>query len=343
MFYTSNLLYGFNDLQTKLTFFIIPLVFFGLNISSNSFEKIKITFIISSVVSLGVLFFISAKKYYYSSDLSEFLYFRLAHNSHSSYLTIYFNLAMLFILENIFSKKKYFSITLAFFLFFFLYIGILLLSARTATIVTIISVSIYPLLLFGKNILKNGNWLMHVLFLFVITAMFYFYLHYNNRFNQVEQEIVLRVNSINADSLKFEEPNSTNIRLNIWKYSIELIKKSPVIGIGTGDLKEELVNIYKKNNYQYGVQKRISPHNQFLHTGVILGIVGILFLVAYFFLPMICAFKKNDWLYLIFLFIILINGITESILEREAGILFFTAFNTIFYFNLISEKIESQA
>ena len=340
IFYSTNLTYGFKDLQTKLSFLIVPLVFSGLTISKERFSKIKLSFIFSSAISLSVLFFISAKKYLFNSDLNEFVYSKLAHSGHSTYLSIYFNLAMLFVLEKYYRDDKKFSVGLTAVLFFFLYIGILLLSARTATFVTIISVAFYPILLFGKTFFKEKIWHVHVLFLFFMSALLFGYLHYNNRFNQVEQEIVLRTNSANAESIQQEAPNSTNIRLHIWKNSVELIRRNPILGVGTGDLKEELVNMYTENNYQYGIQSRISPHNQFLHTGVILGIVGILFLTAYLLLPMVIAFKNKDWLYLIFLFVIIVNCITESILEREAGILFFTVFNTCFYLQLISKKVS---
>ena len=113
MIYSSNLQYGFDDLQTKLSFLIIPLVFTGMNISNKRFNKFKTTFIISSVVSLAILFFISAKKYYFSSDISEFVYANLAHSGHSTYLSIYFNLAMLFILEKYFERRKSFSLAIS--------------------------------------------------------------------------------------------------------------------------------------------------------------------------------------------------------------------------------------
>ena len=336
MIYSSNLQYGFDDLQTKLSFLIIPLVFTGMNISNKRFNKFKTTFIISSVVSLAILFFISAKKYYFSSDISEFVYANLAHSGHSTYLSIYFNLAMLFILEKYFERRKSFSLAISAALFLFLYVGILLLSARTATFMAIISVACYPILFFGKNIIKEMNWLRHALLLIVMTAFLFSYLHYNNRFDQVEQEIVLRGNSTDVDTAYQEAPNSTNIRLNIWKNSIELIRRNLLFGVGTGDLKEELISIYRESNYQYGIQKRISPHNQFLHTGVILGICGILFLSIYLLLPMFLAIKKKHWMYVFFLLIVIVNCITESILEREAGILFFVAFNTCFYILLQS-------
>jgi O-antigen ligase len=161
--------------------------------------------------------------------------------------------------------------------------------------------------------------------------MFFGFLHLNNRFNQVEEAIVASENSIPADTIAQEAPNSTNIRFHLWKNAVQLISRNPLFGVGTGDIKEELVNIYTENNYAYGIRERISPHNQFLHTGVILGITGMVLLAIYFFYPLCFSFKEKDWLYFFFLTIILLNAMTESILEREAGILFFTAFNTCFY------------
>lgn len=336
MLYTSNLNYGLEDLQIKLSFLVVPIVFAGLTISKHTFERIKLTFIFSSIVSLLVFILFAAKNYSYNSDWGDFTYTNLSHGRHPTYLTIYFNLAMLFILDKHYTKSKEFPLLITAILFFFLYIGVLLLSSRTATFVTILSSSIYPVLHYGRSFFNQRKWRTHLCFLSLMILFLFTYLNFYNRFDQVEQEISLRFKSDSNDLIK-EVPNSTNIRLNLWKNSIELIGRNLLFGVGTGDLKEELVKIYKENNYQYGVQKRASPHNQFLHIGIILGLCGILFLFIYFLLPLFLALKKHDWLYVLFLFIIILNCITESLFEREAGVLFFTVFNTIFYLQMRSK------
>jgi O-antigen ligase len=331
LFYSTNLQYGFSDLETKLSFFIIPIVYSGLNISEKIFEKIKLTFILSSTLSLFVLLILSAIQFSNTSDWNEFFYTRLTHVGHATYISVYFNLALLFIQDHYYKNKSRSSFWILVLLFFFLLTGIFLLSARTSTFVAILSVIIYPFLITGKKLFHDKKFKVHLSGIFLMLILFFTYLHFNNRFLQVEHAIVLIENQNSTDSVRQEDPNSTNIRINLWQNAIQLIGENILFGVGTGDIKEELVKKYSENNYQYGVRIRPSPHNQFLHTGVILGLTGILFLLAYLLLPLAISFRQKDWLYFAFLIIILINCMTESLLERQAGILFFTAFNTCFY------------
>jgi O-antigen ligase len=154
-------------------------------------------------------------------------------------------------------------------------------------------------------------------------------LKFYNRYDQI-------ANMIREPDSK--EQNSTSIRLNIWKISADLISEHPVLGVGTGDLKEELVRKYEEYNYEYGIRTRISPHNQVLHTAVILGLLGVLSLLLMLGGAFVLAWKNRDWLYLLFIVIVFLNCMTESILERQAGILFFAFMNSLFASRYIGSR-----
>jgi O-antigen ligase len=117
-----------------------------------------------------------------------------------------------------------------------------------------------------------------------------------------------------------------------------LITEHPFFGVGTGDLKEELVKKYEAYHYDYGIRTRLSPHNQFLHTAVILGIFGVLSLALLLGSAFMLAWKNRDWVYLLFVFLVFLNCMTESILERQAGILFFGFVNSLFASRYISTE-----
>ena len=133
LFYSLDLRYCFADVETKLSFFVVPVVFAGLNISSLSFKRIKSIFIASSVVSLIILLSISLYQFSTSLKADVFFYTKLTHTGHSTYLTIYLNLALLFILEGYYNIKRKFTLIQAAILFFFLFAGILLLSSVDAS------------------------------------------------------------------------------------------------------------------------------------------------------------------------------------------------------------------
>jgi O-antigen ligase len=222
-------------------------------------------------------------------------------------------------------------------MFAVIFSGICMLSARTSTTVAIAALILFPFFISGKSTF-TVNLFPYLFIILFIPAVFFGYLHFYNRFQQVENEIVIRQQE--PEVVQKEEPNSTNIRINIWSNAVQLISRNLFFGVGTGDIKEELVKVYTENHYEYGIRERISPHNQFLHTGVILGIIGVAILLLQLVVPAWLAFKYREWLYFFFLAVIFLNCLTESMLEREAGILFFTAFNSCFYLRLRA-KINS--
>ena len=89
--------------------------------------------------------------------------------------------------------------------------------------------------------------------------------------------------------------------------------------------------ILKRQNskYQYFVKKEYNFHNQYLQTFGTIGIFGFLVLLYLLVMPFITAIKKLDYLVAIFLFIVCSSFLTESMLERQAGVAFFAFFYTL--------------
>ena len=85
LFYSLDLRYGFADVETKLSFFVVPVVFAGLNISSLSLKRIKSIFIASSVVSLIILLSISLYQFSTSLKADVFFYTFFNHQLISCY------------------------------------------------------------------------------------------------------------------------------------------------------------------------------------------------------------------------------------------------------------------
>jgi O-antigen ligase len=236
---------------------------------------------------------------------------------------IYLNLSMLFILYDLYwdreqnqRRRTLYSIAL-----FFQLVAIFLLSARTSLAVALLTFFIYSLVMVKKGRLGRKDAFPVILF-FGLAILFQFgLLTFYNRYDQLTKLM---------NDTGSKEENSTSIRYNLWKTAAEVIREHPVAGVGIGDIKEELVKKYVANGYEYGIKNRISPHNQYLHTAVILGAIGFVLLVVMLLSSFVLAWRNGDWNYLLFIIIISLNALTESILERQAGILFFAFFNSFF-------------
>ena len=103
------------------------------------------------------------------------------------------------------------------------------------------------------------------------------------------------------------------------------------------ELADHAKAILKRNNAMYKIlyQRKCNFHNQYLQTFAAIGLFGILALVYLLVVPFIKAIIRLDYLNVIFLFIICSSLLTESMLERQAGVSFI-----IFFYTLLVGRIN---
>ncbi|MFZ4401734.1 MAG: O-antigen ligase family protein [Bacteroidales bacterium] len=124
---------------------------------------------------------------------------------------------------------------------------------------------------------------------------------------------------------------STSDRILIWETSIDIIKRNLILGVGTGDVKDELLNKYKENGINFAYQQKLNAHNQYLQTFISIGLIGFIILILSFLLPVIQSIKRQHYIYLMFLFLIAFNILVESMFENQAGVVFYAFFNTFLF------------
>tara|TARA_B100002051_G_C16500328_1_gene517519 strand:- start:281 stop:793 length:513 start_codon:yes stop_codon:yes gene_type:complete len=125
--------------------------------------------------------------------------------------------------------------------------------------------------------------------------------------------------------------SSTAARSTIWAICLDKIIEQPLLGYGTGNEKNILVEEYKKRELKYLLEKELNAHNQFIQTTLALGLIGGLCLLLMIVVPIYYSIKTKHIFYLSFLLLITINFLTESMLERQVGIIFYTVFNSLFF------------
>lgn len=343
LLYSVNLDYGFKDIETKLSFLIFPLLFTAYIPDAKQIDFIKKSFIAGCVLALLICFGNAYNQYSLHHQTDVFFYSAFSLMMHSTYFSFYLNVALVILIVDLYNRydKNFKAIWLFGYLLIelFLITGILLLSARMSIIVTVITIGI----LFAVKAIhfKKKAQLSVIL---GATFIFSFFMQLGlasiyNRFTQIEATLQNEqqiTSAIEHNKPQTEDYNSTTSRLALWKYATDLITQSPktiLIGVGTGDIKEELRTVYVKNNFQKGIDENYNPHNQYLHTCVILGLAGLTILMLLLLLPLKAAIKKNNMVLALFLVIIGLNALTESILEVQSGIIFFC----MFYGLLVSE------
>lgn len=128
-------------------------------------------------------------------------------------------------------------------------------------------------------------------------------------------------------------------RLYIWKTSIEILQSNFFIGIGTGDMDDELSKEYGKINKSYFSKNPSNTHNQYLDYLIRYGVIGFLIIFIGFVFYFQNAISTNNEIYLAFLIIVCLCCLTENILNRQFGIVFFFFFNSLFLFGSNKNKL----
>ena len=353
MLYTANLGEGIRRLETKLPLLIFPLILFSFPIKyslprflkfqkkirkddSKTDEK-SISYILISYV-LGCLTaslystwfaviksFTLEENWMFYRKLGSFLGFHPTY--FSMYLSFAFFIVLFFLVKDYktFSQKNKFSLILLsgwFFLF------ILLLSSRMTIFATalILGTSFLIWMYLNKKLWKGIVISFCGIILFGVSL-------------KTLPGLKIRTNAtIQRIEKQTKKKGVSDPRVNLWSAALAMINQNPIIGTGTGDAQDELVKIYKKNNYERELQDNYNPHNQYLQTTVTLGIIGGILLSAYLCLPFWIGFSQRDYLYLLFLALVILSFLTESILQTQRGTLFFGFFHSLFSMRILITK-----
>jgi O-antigen ligase len=334
LLYTTNFSYAGLDLQIKLSFFLMPLLIDMIPVPDNDFRRITRAFIAGCTLFSFVLLLNACIEYFFWRDLSSFFYIDFCSLQHVAYLTLYINCALFFLADEFFRvpgyklRNRYFLVIWVIFLF----IIVTLLSSRTAQLATFIS---FPLYCYWLSTLSK-NKTTSVIFAgsTAITMLVVFFIVSGNK-NRFETATPTPVPNTVLSTVDVSASSGVkhNVRFEVWKNTFALYKQHPLIGVGTGDIKEELNDQYLRTGFTEGIEFNLSPHNQFFHTLLLLGIPGIISLLMILILATLKAWTRKNYLLISLLIATIINCVTEGILEKQAGVLFF-----VFFLILLAER-----
>jgi O-antigen ligase len=119
----------------------------------------------------------------------------------------------------------------------------------------------------------------------------------------------------------------------IWEASSACVAQHFFTGTGTGSANNVLMGHYQTHGMTIAFKEHLNAHNQYLQTFITLGIFGFIGLISMLFYPISQAISNRDLLYKGFLFIFILNIFVESMLDTQAGNLFFAFFNALLFMN----------
>jgi O-antigen ligase len=116
-------------------------------------------------------------------------------------------------------------------------------------------------------------------------------------------------------------------RIIIWESAGKIIKRNLLIGVGIGDVRNELVKEYGRIGEEGLKLGRYNTHNQFVEVLLENGMIGLLLFLILFGFMIFISFSEKNLLYGLFILIVSIFFMFETVLYRLAGISFFSLFS----------------
>ncbi len=329
--YSSDINYSLTIIVEKLSLVIFPVAMYLSNIDfKKKLFPILFSFIEGCFISSILSVIASGIGYYFNHDSSLFFYGNISNYLHSSYFAMYLSFGLIIIYYFLFnpSSNHHIKKITSLFLLVYFSVYIILLSSKTGLISLLIihSLAILFFVLRSKSYLKGIAAILLVLISFLVAYQSSSVV--KDRIN----ELVFVVNSGDTS-----DGSTTGARVEIWKIAANLISQKPWIGYGTGNVTEVLTRKYEQLGFRDFANKHLNAHNQFLQTTLAIGLIGGITLLLLLVVPIYLSLKTKAVLYLSFLLLVVVNFLTEAMLERQTGVVFYALFNCLLYTNFVTQ------
>lgn len=346
---------------------LIPTLFCFIPTITTEIKQKIIKYYSYSIV-LFVLFFIARAvvKYLITGDSRAFFYHGEYDNDfglvpkvlNAIHVSVYVVLAFFYF----FTKEIKSKLESVFALFLFCFM--LLLSSKNVIIISVLLVLVY-LFYYSKS--ANRMRLRNAVILLLLVGFFVSFSKVKERFIaefKANNEKSLSSNVIDDFSPQLHRVsiyeawnneqftpndffNGTAFRTYQTRMFIELTKENNIFLTGFGlnaskvklEEKGKQYNVFLGDNNNEGYQKK-NFHNQYIQNFADLGLIGFCLLLIILGISLKKAVKTKDFIHIAFTVLMISVFLTESLLWRQRGVVFFTAFYCLFMISQKNVKIK---
>ena len=331
--YTSNIKRGFSILQKNLALLILPIIFASSK-KINIYKKytLFLTFAWANLL-LGLFLIVFAVfKFYDTQEITNFYYKGLTDviKFHPIYYAMYLLFSLVIIVYGYIKKLYKINILLLIPIVILNILLLILLSSKIILVLLLLFTVIFMLKIIKKSKTKIYSTLISLVLLIVFIM----------NFSVTKDRIYDSVNSewsiISKKHFVYNEAfTGITLRIITWKLAIQHLfaEENFIIGVGSGDSQNFIDNVYTKHGMDDGGYLGYNAHNQYFEFLIKFGLFGFVFFMYWIYTFFSQASSSNNTLYLFFLLIFFTVSITESNLEVHRGIVYFSLFNSLFFFS----------
>lgn len=342
LLYTDNLKEGSQDVFQKVPFLAFVAFFCASPVFRKRYKGFLVNaFIISAGIICGYSFISAFIDYNASDDALRFHFEQLTLTSMvpPHYLAMFLNFGYGILLYNILRGHSLIKRWLDIFLALLFFITIVFLSVRMQYATFII---VNLLIVWRYSAQRKGSlfaWGAVLVLLAVFTAGVLSYEGSRRRIGDAVNEAISFNRKVND--------KQTNHRKFLWQYGWRSIQEKPILGHGTGAADEALHQALQASDAQfwdghdlyYIRDVRYNFHNEYLQQFATHGAIGLFILLVMLFAPILGM--QLDYRAKVFLLVCALSFLTESMLQRQAGILFFSFFYTLLLPNRAEKAISA--
>lgn len=325
--YSSNVPEGSKDVVVKIALLLFPISLGSLpHFRQKWIRDVLLTF--ATATSLSALFLIARAAWLGFGNVSHqdfVVYHMISVHYFSMYCSFAFFILLYFIVKKRIAGRWTYPALAAMLL---LLIAIMMAAARIQLLVLATTALLFLGWIFARG-RKWGKMLMYqFLFLVVLSSVALLVPGSKQRILDTYHEW----KAYEGETEKYQ----TNHRVYIWKDALKVIGENLWIGTGTGAANDALHDKLKDEEAEFWMgykpytlgEKVYNYHNSFLQHLATWGIPGLLLLVSLFVVPL---FQKSHFTGYLFLWIFFVSILTESMLLRQAGSLFFASFYALLF------------
>ncbi len=310
-------------LNTNLIFIAIPLgVYLSGQYKKGFLNRILALFILMNVVldivllAIYLLHFETVNQQYLRGQT---IYTPIMHVRYSYFVALSIIFSFYLFIINFKNQKRYFWGASTLFLIVFLHI----LAVRTGILsiyITFIILGIYYGIKLKKYKELFTGW---ILFFLIMTVSFFSFPSIKNKINYSIWDIKSTINK----TAKYH--TSDRIRIYSIINGIKLVKESPILGTGIGDIYTEMDKKYEINYPDLPKEYRFGPIDQFLFTLASMGFTGFILFYGLLLIPLYYTKQKHELLipfYLLTFSTFIGENTIELIVGKTAFLIFLSLF-----------------
>jgi O-antigen ligase len=330
--YTINRHEAFNEWGKQITILVFPLLFCFNPIDLKKYRPqllmwFAVVCAVTTVYLYANAFVVIA--HYNLPVLTIFSNYFTNHNfsdpigMHATFFSMQVLLSLVFVLSALIKEQKFYIKLFCLLCSLVLILGLIQLCSKSIFVVLIIALN----LVLPWFLLQGSKRRKFILISLPLSVLLMVGISASDAFRD------RYIDELKNDLSKSPFEATKDTRMERWDVSLELIKKSPVIGYGSGSEIGLLQDGFFQKKLFDSYLKNLNTHSQYLSFLLKSGIIGLLIYLLTLAFGFTLSLRQNDFIFFTFMMLIAIVSVSENLLDVDKGIFFYAFFFSFFIFS----------